>query len=190
MEKIVVDVERYRGPIRRWWVSLLLGLLFLVMGVIVFFFPGQTFFALAILFGLSIMFSGILEIFVGFSMGPQSGRGWVIAMGSIEFFLGLLLVSLPQISMWMMPILLGFWLLFRGFSLVGISSDMMAYGIKGQGWVVAVSILLIMTAFLIIFHPIFGMGAIVILLGVGLILMGVDMIIFGMFLKGLNKELE
>lgn len=120
-------------------------------------------------------------------MAPQSGRGWVIAMGVIEFLLGVLLLSLPQISMWMIPILLGVWLLFRGFSLVGISSDMMAYGIKGPGWVIAISILAILCAFLIIFQPILGVGAIVILLGAGFIIMGVDMIIFSLFLKRLTR---
>lgn len=108
-------------------------------------------------------------------------------MGVIEFLLGVLLLSLPQISMWMIPILLGVWLLFRGFSLVGISSDMMAYGIKGPGWVIAISILAILCAFLIIFQPILGVGAIVILLGAGFIIMGVDMIIFSLFLKRLTR---
>ena len=33
-----------------------------------------------------------------------------------------------------LPFVLGFWLLFRGFMAVGVASEMMGVGIKGAGW--------------------------------------------------------
>lgn len=189
MEKIKVDVRRYRGPIRNWWVSLVLGILFLAMGVVVIIYSKESYVTLSLLFGIGVMVAGLLEIYLGASMEARSGRGWIIATGVIELLLGVMLVALPVVSMAMLPFLLGFWLLFRGFSLIGLSSDMMAWGIKGPGWVLAIAIMLVICAFLVIFHPVIGAGAIVAFLGIGLLLLGVDMIVFALYLNRLRKDL-
>lgn len=190
MENIVINVERYRGPIRNWWVDLLLGILSIVMGIIVFMHPGQSFFALSIIFGAGILVSGILDLFMASSMHRQSGKGWVIVTGVIEILFGILLLSLPRMSMNVMPLVLAFWLMFRGFALIGVSSDMIAWGIKGPGWVIALAIALILCSFVILFNPIIGVGAIIIWLGVSFLLLGIGFVILAFDLWRLNRTLE
>ena len=189
MEKIIKNVERYRGPIRNWWVGLVLGILSIAMGVIVFMHPGESYLTLSILFGIGILLMGILDLYIGVGMHKQSGKGWVIATGIIEMLLGILLMCLPVVSMGMIPFLLAFWLLFRGFTLIGISSDMIAWGIKGPGWVIALAILMIICAFIVMFNPVVGMGAIVIWLGVSFLLLGIAMIVLAFDLNKLRKDL-
>lgn len=189
-ENVIINVERFRGPIRNWWVDLLLGILAIAMGIIVFIHPGQSFFALSILFGVGILVSGILDLFMASSMHRQSGKGWVIVTGILEILFGILLISLPVMSMNILPFVLAFWLMFRGFALIGVSSDMIAWGIKGPGWVIALAIALILCAFVIFFNPIVGVGAIVIWLGASFILLGVGFIVLAYDLWQLRRALE
>lgn len=183
-----MNVERYRGPIRNWWVPVLLGVMFLVVGVVVFFHPGTSYLTLAVMFGIGVIISGIFDLYVGASTHVQSGRGWMIAAGVIEILLGILMLF-PQISGLVLPFMLAFWLMFRGFTLIGVSSDMMSYGIKGPGWVIALAVLLIIAAFIVLFNPVVGVGVIVIFLGISLLLLGIAMIVLGIDLYSLRKHL-
>lgn len=188
MEKIV-NYERYRGPIRNWWVWLVLGILFLAMGVVVFFHPGESYLTLSVLFGVGVIFAGVLDIFLASSTHVQSGRGWYIAMGIIEILLGVMMLF-PAISGAMLPFILAFWLMFRGFMLIGTASDMIAWGIKGPGWVIALSVLLILCSFIVLFNPVIGIGAIVIWLGVSLVILGIALIVFAFDLNSFRKKIS
>lgn len=43
MENTDYDVTRYRTHITRWWLAILLGLFFFIMGIVVFFKPGDSY---------------------------------------------------------------------------------------------------------------------------------------------------
>lgn len=190
MEKVVFDVERYRGPIRNWWVGLIVGLISIAMGVIVLMNPGESYLTLSMLFGVGILVAGILDLYAASTMHTQSGKGWIIATGIIEILLGVLLMFLPMVSMGIMPFLLAFWLLFRGFTLIGVSSDMIAWGIRGPGWVIALAVLMIICAFIVMFNPVVGIGAIVIWLGASFMLLGIAAIVLAFDLNTLRKHLR
>lgn len=190
MEDIIIDFQRYRGPIRYWWVELLLGVLAIAMGIVILMHPKISFLTISILFGLGILVSGILDLIVAASMHRQAGKGWTIATGVIEILLGVLLISVPAVSLNIIPMLLAIWLLFRGFALIGISSDMMAWGVKGPGWVIAFASLLIFCAFIVLFNPAVGVGAIIIWLSVSFILLGIGFLILAYDLYRLRGRLR
>lgn len=87
-----------------------------------------------------------------------------------------------------LPFVLGFWLLFRGFMAVGVASEMMGVGIKGAGWTMTLGILVIISAFLVLFNPIIGVGVVVFWVGLSLLLAGVDLIAHAVTLRRLRKE--
>ena len=93
MENTDYDVTRYRTHITRWWLAILLGLFFFIMGIVVFFKPGDSYMALSVIFGIMVILSGIYEIYLGSNSRIQSGRGWLIAAGIVEVLLGILLWS-------------------------------------------------------------------------------------------------
>lgn len=184
------NYERYRNPMRNWWVSLVLGIIFLAVGVAVFFHPGESYVALAFVFGVMVLVSGIMQVYVGVDTPAQSGKGWLIAAGIIEVLLGILLFLLPGVLVAMLPFILGFWLMFRGFTAIGVASDMMAYGVRGGGWTIFFAILLIICSFLVIINPIIGAGAIVIWLGVSLVIAGISLIAFAFYLNSVRRQLK
>ena len=161
---------------------MLLGIIFFIVGIVVFFEPGGTYLALSVLFGIVVILSGAFELYLGTKAPTGSGMGWYIAGGVIEILLGILLLCTPSMLFTILPFVLGFWLLFRGFMAVGV-------GIKGAGWTMTLGILVIISAFLVLFNPIIGVGVVVFWVGLSLLLAGVDLIAHAVTLRRLRKEL-
>lgn len=149
---------------------MLLGIIFFIVGIVVFFEPGGTYLALSVLFGIVVILSGAFELYLGTKAPTGSGKGWYIAGGVVEILLGILLLCTPSMLFTILPFVLGFWLLFRGFMAVGVASEMMGVGIKGAGWTMTLGILVIISAFLVLFNPIIGVGVVVFWVGLSLLL--------------------
>ena len=81
------------------------------------FFPFNGYAALSILFSISMLVSGLLEIAFAVSNRQRvSSWGWYLAGGVIDMILGLYLVTYPVLSMEVIPFIIAFWLMFRAFS--------------------------------------------------------------------------
>lgn len=187
MRKVVLENDRYRDSVKNWWVSLVLGIIFFIVGIFVFFRPGESYLALAVTFGIIVLISGILEIYQGSNTPAREGKGWLVAAGIIELLLGILMLSVPGILIMIMPFLLGFWLMFRGFTTIGVASDMIGYGVRGAGWTLAIAILVVICSFFILADPLFGIGAIVLWLGLSLVLAGIGLMVHAGHLHMLRK---
>ena len=68
--------------VKNWWMSLLLGLLYIAVALCLLFAPVSSYVALSVIFSISILVSGILEVF--FAAGNKktiSSWGWYLAGG-------------------------------------------------------------------------------------------------------------
>lgn len=182
-------VNHYSSAIRKWWVALILGIVFFAVGIMVFMRPAQSYVALAFAFGLMVLFSGIMEIYVGMNTPARSGKGWLISAGIIEMFLGILMLSMPAVMLVILPYILGFWLMFRGFAAIGIASEMLSHGMKGAGLTLFLAIMVVIGSFIIIAFPMIGRGAIVFWLGLSLLFAGGDMIALAFHLRSMRKDI-
>lgn len=190
MTTTLYDINRYESPVKNWWASLVLGIIFIAVSLLVFMNPGESYLALSVIYGVMVVISGIMEIYLGINTPAQSGRGWLIAAGIIELLLGVLLFAMPAVMISILPFVLGFWLMFRGFMTIGVASDMIGDGIKGAGWTLAFAIVAVICSFLILANPVLGVGAIVIWLGISLLLSGITLIVFAFHLYSLRKNLK
>jgi uncharacterized membrane protein HdeD (DUF308 family) len=93
---------------------LLLGVLLVILGVLCLRSPLQTIAVLALLFGLSCIVSGALELFHGFT----GGGGWAIASGLVSILAGIVVLSYPVSSVATMIWLFGIALLVIGLTAV------------------------------------------------------------------------
>lgn len=84
----IYDVGRFRHSIDNWQLSMLLGIIFFIVGIVVFFEPGGTYLALSVLFGIVVILSGAFELYLGTKAPTGSGKGWYIAGGVVEILLG------------------------------------------------------------------------------------------------------
>lgn len=174
MDRLSFLVENSKRAIRHWWLLLLVGVLLLAVGVAIFFYPQQSYLGLAVLFGWLMFFSGVFETaLAATSRHYITGRGWMLAGGVIEIILGLILISNVAISEVALPIILGFWLLMRSFSTIGLGGDMTTLGIHGAGWTIFTGILLLLCSLWILLQPlVFGSTAVLVWVGVSLLFAG------------------
>ena len=172
---------------KHWWSPLILGILLIALGVVIFLFPGASYLTMTLLFGVVIFLSGILYIAMGCTKGV-SGKGWLILSGIVELALGIFLTFSPTLSALTLPIVLGFWLLFKGFSLLGIGSSLSGTKGSGWGWTVFSAVILVICGIVILLQPIiFGMEAVIWWTGATFIIGGFTLMSYGFKLKD-NKE--
>jgi uncharacterized membrane protein HdeD (DUF308 family) len=94
---------------------LLLGVLYIVAGLIVFESPLLTAVLLTLFVGVALMVSGIMRIVLGFGMKAATPWIWVVLSGAITLLLGVLILSQwPAASLYVLGILLGVDLVFAG----------------------------------------------------------------------------
>ncbi len=184
-------IEEVKSAVKNWWVSLVLGILFVVMALLLMFQPVDAYAALVILFSVCMFASGILEIY--FSVSNREvlpGWGWYLACGIIDVILGIVLVAFPFVTAMVIPFILAFWIMFRGFTAIGYAMDMNRFGAKGWGWYLVFGILAIICSFAIIWQPAAGALASVYIVAFAFLFMGVFRIMLAFDLRDLHKHSE
>lgn len=174
MENFSSLIENSKRAVRYWWLMLIIGIALFVVGILVFVYPAQSYLSMAVVFGWLMLLSGILEVVLA-SVNRHfvTGRGWMLAGGIIEIVLGIILIFNVALSAATLPIFLGFWLMLRGFSAIGLGGDMSAMQIAGSGWTIFTGILLVLCSLWILFQPlVFGTTAVVVWVGVSLLFAG------------------
>ncbi len=150
-------LDELKSTVKNWWVSLLLGVLYVGLAIFMMFFPGDSLIALALVFSITMFATGFFEIIFAVSnKNVLDGWGWYLTGGIIDLILGLVLICLPIVSVAVIPFLVAFWFMFRGFSAIGVATDMSRYGWKNWGWYLAFGILAVICSFAIIFQPAVG----------------------------------
>jgi uncharacterized membrane protein HdeD (DUF308 family) len=170
--------------VKYWWLLLLTGLLLIAVGIWVFASPAAAYLSLSVLFGACILAIGFFEtVFAITVRKSMKGWGWTLAGGLLDIVIGSYLLAYPTVTMAILPFVLGFWLLFRGFSAIGFSFDMKSYGDLNWGWFLLLAIGIIIFAFMILAVPAFGVANIIAWTGLSFIFAGVFRIILAFRLR-------
>ena len=110
-------IDTINFGVKNWWVSLLLGLLYILIAICLMFTPLASYVALSVLFSVSMFVSGTLEILFAVTNKKNiSSWGWYLASGIIDLILGIYLMANIGLSMAVLPFIVAFWLMFRGFA--------------------------------------------------------------------------
>lgn len=105
----------------RFLIWALLGLLYIVAGFVTFANPLFAAVVFTLLLGAALVASGIVRIFLAFSMKRGTFWGWVAFSGVITLLLGLLILARwPINSVYILGLFLGIDLIFAGAGWVGI----------------------------------------------------------------------
>jgi uncharacterized membrane protein HdeD (DUF308 family) len=76
------------------WLGYLVSLAAVVVGILCFAWPGQTFLALAALIGWYLLFKGIFDVVIGFATRDEYDLWWLtLVMGILEILLGFWAIS-------------------------------------------------------------------------------------------------
>lgn len=190
MNQLSSTIKEISAAIKNWWVFTILGILFLLLGLYVFNNPVSAYLTLSIFFAASILVSGLFQLWFAFTNKNEiEGWGWQLALAIMEVIIGVILFSNMGLTAAILPLYVGFWLLFRAFALVGFSFEMKSYKIMNWGFYLVFGILLGIFAWLIIINPLFGGMTIVTWTGIALIIAGIAHIMVSLKLRKVSKKL-
>ena len=173
---------------KHWYLSLILGILFICVGIWVFMTPVSSYITLSILFSVTIFVSGIFEILYSISNRKEMDNwGWVLTGGIIDLLFGLWLMASPLLSIAILPFIVGFILMFRSMIAIGFAFDLKVFAHSGWGWLLTLGILGLFFSFVLLWNPVFAGLTVVIWTGCAFITLGVYRIILSFKLKHLHK---
>lgn len=177
-----------RNDIKKWWISLLLGLLYIALGIWILATPLESYVSLSLLFSAFIVLSGIFWIAFSISVSfALKGWGWFLVGGILELVIGTLLMLYPSISLAILPFFIAFCLFLVGIMGIGSALQYKALGSKNWGWPLAFGLGAVIFAVLLLANPIFAGVGIVIMTGLALITLGIFRVIFAYYLRRLNN---
>jgi len=175
------------SQIKHWWISLLLGILFVAMGIWVIMTPIASYLTLSIFFSAVIFTSGVFGVF--FSIANKEhmkGWGWHLIGSILDLVIGTILLIYPSLSMVVLPFVVGFWFMFSGFATIGVSGEFKSMGWKQSGWGIAFGVLMILFSFLLIINPLIGAVTVVYMTSMAFFTLGFFRIYLSFQLKKIN----
>lgn len=172
------------NSIKHWYIPLIIGIIFTFCGGYVFSVPSESYLTLTVLFSVSFIVSGLMEIFFAVqNTNSVRGWGWYLVDGLLTLAIGIYLVANPEVPVAILPYIVGFTALFRSFQLLGFSFDLKDAKIPNWGSVALTSVLGIIISLLLIANPAIAGMSLVTLTALSIIFIGVSSIMLGLSLK-------
>jgi uncharacterized membrane protein HdeD (DUF308 family) len=177
--------------IKHWYLPLILGIIFIAVGIWSIMTPASTYLSLALLFSVTFFIAGLFEIIYSISFRKQlDGWGWSLASGILNFIIGILLIIYPQISIVTLPLFVGFVVLYHSMLAVVWSIELKKYKVSNWGWLLFSGILGVILSFFLIWNPLFAGLTVAVFTGVALITIGIFHIHFSIELKKLKNTFK
>jgi len=184
-------VERIEKSIKHWYAPLISGIIFIGAGILAFVFGKATFLTFTVLFSLSFLLSGVFEVlFSVINRKEMKHWGWSLALGSISFIFGVLLLANPFASMFVLALFVGLAFLFRsiGGLILSINLKKLRYS---KWWILLIlSLAGALFSFVLIAHPLIAGAMAVVLIGIMLVVGGIFCIGLSVLLRNLNKAIK
>lgn len=171
-----ITVDR---SIRHWWVFLIRGILFLLVGIYLLASPVSGYLALSFLFGLIILLAGVAELLRAYQDKGTGNRGWHLFIGLVDLLLGLILVSHLAASMVILRIIMGFYFLFKGITVLTFRSVLS----RSAWWLLLGGLIVVLFVFMIWFNPVFGAASVLLFTALAFILTGLLNITLGLRMR-------
>ena len=175
--------------VKHWWMLLLAGILCFAAGIVVFVFPLESYVTLSIIFGILMVIVGAVQLIIASTSNNYLAmKGYVITGGVLDLILGFFLCLYPGVTLVLLPIMLGIWMMYHSFMIIAFGGDLDTFNIKGEGLVIASGILLLIISIVILMNPFrAGVTAVVIIAGAGLLVFGLIMCVMSFKLRDIHK---
>jgi uncharacterized membrane protein HdeD (DUF308 family) len=100
---------------------IVIGLLAIFVGLYCLRHHDVSIFLLALLVGIFWMMHGFTDLAAAASSRPRTGRGWLVVSGIVGIAAGAIVLFWPGISLLVLLLVLGAWLIFYGLVLAGMA---------------------------------------------------------------------
>lgn len=176
------------NTIKHWYIPLIVGLIFIGIGIYTLVSPLESYLTLSIIFSLSFLITGLSEIIFSISNRHEIDNWvWTLTFGILTFILGILLIMNPAISITTLPFYIGFLILFRSIMGISYALELKNYGVLDWGNLMVVGILGVVFAFILIWNPLFAGFSVVFWTGLAIISGGVFSVYLSFKLKKIKS---
>lgn len=177
--------------LKNWWLLLVSGILFILLGFYILNQPLASYLALSVFFAAAFLVSGIFEVLYAVSSKRHdAGWGWALFGGIVDTVFGIFLIASPVLTMAVLPMYIGFVILFRAVLGIMHAFALKKLGISGWGWALMAAILGIVFALMMISNPVFGGLTIVVYTAVAVLMLGVAQVALSLRLKSIKNRLQ
>ncbi len=167
------------------WMSLAIGVLLIITGVIFYMNPMETLVSLSYWLVAIFIATGIMRI-VRYFVSDIFKHGSFLIIGIVEVLLGILMIYTQPVTALTLAVFIGFWQLFTGVSEIATSLDLKNLDFP-RWWIGAVSgVLGIILGFMLIKNP----GLSRILISVYAIIYGITFISTFFAINSISKKLD
>jgi uncharacterized membrane protein HdeD (DUF308 family) len=166
------------GP--SWPVTVTLGVLTLILGIVVAFHPGGSLNVAAVLFGILMILSGIFNLIRIFDP-EETHRVWLGIAGLMFIVVGVILIRHLHITVAVVGLFVGITWIVQGLAALigGISNDAR----EGRAWWIAFGVISLIAGIVVAATPVSSLTFLTVLLGIWFIVMGLFEIIGGLMLR-------
>jgi len=171
-----------------WQVTLILGALTLILGLVVSFHPTGSLNVIAVLLGVLMILSGIFHLIRVF--GPQEmHRVWLGLAGLMFIVVGVILIRHLNLTRAIIGLVIGITWIVQGLAALigGIASDAR----EGRAWWITFGAVSLIAGIVVAATPASSLTVLATLLGIWFVIMGVFEIVGGLMLRReLRRELR
>ncbi|MFB7584010.1 HdeD family acid-resistance protein [Streptomyces hydrogenans] len=171
-----------------WQALLVAGLVALVLGVLVLVWPGASLLAAGVLFGLYLLFSGVMQLVAAFGThATASLRVLAFISGALSILLGLFCFRGATQSILLLALWIGIGWLFRGITqTVAAASDP---AMPARGWQVFLGVVSAVAGVVLIVSPLESVAVLTLLGGIWLIAVGAAEIVTAIQIRSRARNL-
>jgi uncharacterized membrane protein HdeD (DUF308 family) len=163
-----------------WLVTLLLGTLTLILGLIVSFHPAGSLNLVAVLLGITMILSGIFHLLRIFSAG-ESHRVWLGISGLFFIVVGVVLIRHLHLTLSVIGLLIGITWIVQG--LTALIGGIAGGPREGRAWWIAFGAISLIAGIVVASAPVSSLNVLAVLLGIWFIIMGIFEIINAFLLR-------
>lgn len=169
---------------RYWWLVTLKGIIFIILGILSIKWPIETLLRLIHLFAATIILTGTALLITSLvNKHTDPFWSWRLAEGAIDIFFGIFLATHPDKTALMLPLMVGFWLIFIGIiQLIG-SLEMKHDGYKEWWMSLLTGVLVLIVGWVITIDPFNSLEIITRFIGMALIIIGLFNLVNSLKLK-------
>lgn len=163
-----------------WWLQISLGIAFIAFGIWIALVPKEGNAELSLFFAIAILLTGAFEIARAVKNKEYSKNwGWYLFGEATDTIVGIIFLSYLELTITLLPILLGIWIIFRGAFYIMVSIDVRKVAFATWFVLLFFGILIVAMGLLILAKPEIGSYTIAYATSIAFITTGVFRVILG-----------
>ncbi len=163
-----------------WQVTLVLGVLTVILGIIVSLHPSGSLNVVAVLVGISMILSGIFHLVRVFDRDERH-RIWVGIAGLLFIVIGVVLIRHLHLTVAIIGLVIGITWVVQG--LTALIGGLAGGPREGRAWWIAFGVISVIAGIVVVSAPVSSVNVLAVLLGIWFVVMGIFEIVAGFMLR-------